>query len=372
MFRKSWIAKDDVRDWALGYLQRRSLREPEQPNAQELYDQLLRIDDIKGNTEDNHRILRNMKNAWNLHSYRSKQDERTPYNYELSAEAARALKRLSKDHGTTKTQTLETIILERLQQENAYKTTKKEEGAYKKRAAIFERQLDQALRELCEHQLLIEVGVGAQQHVVRREEVERRFRDRKIPIIAELPPLPSSNTRKPKRAKASESSAATTEKHSTQRTTKPLIDEREPKISSEITAEPTKPNEDHQSVDIKQTVPLGDSPGQPSEAREHIPSGTISSDSYSPEHYEAPACYQADTEPQLPNTTPAPAPKEQLGKDNLEEAGNAPGTQEDIKLLQAPTTPTLEPQKHKIKTGNSEITCEIRKKRPYPKSNTEH
>ena len=200
MLGKNWITNDVVRTWALQYLQRRGLKHPEQGPAQALYDKLTRVDTVKENTPENREILRKLKGAWSQRKHRSDKERKKNSNYVFTTEAARKLDRLANDFQMTKIRTLELIISDRLDQENTYTSAKRDDGVYKKRAAIFERHLDQALEELCRYKLLFGTAEDLLLLAAQHEEVKSLARSRKAEIIKDLPPLPDSKRKKSKKS----------------------------------------------------------------------------------------------------------------------------------------------------------------------------
>jgi hypothetical protein len=239
MLGKDWLTNDVVQTWALQYLQRRGLRHPEQGSAQALYDKLTRVGTVKENTPENREILRKLKGAWSQRKHRSDKERKKNSNYVFTTEAARRLDRLANDFQLTKINTLELIISDRLDQENTYKSAKRDDGAYKKRAAIFERHLDQALEELCRYKLLLGIAesdplLTAAQH----EEVKSLARSRKAAIIKELPPLPDGKRKKNKKPR-------TFTKHSSTATPSDNVmtaTEQQATDHSEATTEPQAPD----------------------------------------------------------------------------------------------------------------------------------
>ena len=244
MLGKNWITNDVVRTWALQYLQRRGLKHPEQGPAQALYDKLTRVDTVKENTPENREILRKLKGAWSQRKHRSDKERKKNSNYVFTTEAARKLDRLANDFQMTKIRTLEQIISDRLDQENTSTSAKKDDGIYKKRAAIFERHLDQALEELCRYKLLFGIAesdplLTAAQH----EEVKSLARSRKAAIIKELPPLPDGKRKKSKKPR-------TFTKHSS--TATPSDTEQPATDHSEATAACEHPEEIQNQRELRQ------------------------------------------------------------------------------------------------------------------------
>ncbi|MCY1356960.1 hypothetical protein D9M69_434290 [compost metagenome] len=98
------------------------------------------------------------------------------------------------------------IISDRLDRENDSKTERKDERVFKKRAAIFERELNKALNELHEFKMrLNEAGVDiiTPLDTKQQKEIERLSRTRKKEVDDQLPPLPVSKPKKtntPKKA----------------------------------------------------------------------------------------------------------------------------------------------------------------------------
>ncbi len=239
MLGKNWLTSNEVQAWALQYLQRRGLKYPDQEPAQTLYNRLTQVNTLKENTPENREIVRKMKGAWSQRKHRNDKKRKKNSNYVLSTDTAKKLDRLAGDFQTTKITTLELIISDRLDQENAYTSAKKDDSAYKKHAAIFERHLDQALEELCRYKLLLdEAGSDLRLEKSQYDKIDSLARRRKAEIIKELPPLPNGKGKKSKK----------TTKTYTKRATTPTADvmiatEQPAKKHSEVTAETQATNE---------------------------------------------------------------------------------------------------------------------------------
>lgn len=191
--KPTWIKKVDTH-WALAYLDGWSRRHPGQPSGAELYDRLCWIGTLKEDKSIDPDLPLKMKAAWAAKKFRNKKDQLKHCSFALSTEAARQLDKLAR--GGTKIGTLERIILDRAEQEIAYKSDKKDEGIYKQRAKILEGHLDQALAELITYRLILtEAGIGYVQESQRQKEVTRLVRERKNQVLSELPALPSKITK---------------------------------------------------------------------------------------------------------------------------------------------------------------------------------
>jgi hypothetical protein len=187
--KPTWIKKVDTH-WALAYLDGWSRRHPGQPSGAELYDRLCWIGTLKEDKSIDPDLPLKMKAAWAAKKFRNKKDQLKHCSFALSTESARQLDKLAR--GGTKIGTLERIILDRAEQEIAYKSDKKYEGIYKQRAKILEGHLDQALAELITYRLILtEAGIGYSQEPQRQKEVTRLVRERKNQVLSELPALPS-------------------------------------------------------------------------------------------------------------------------------------------------------------------------------------
>ncbi|WP_137819593.1 hypothetical protein [Pseudomonas sp. 2FG] len=203
--KRAWVTRTDVSAWAMTYLQHRCARVPDSPPAKELYEQLHQIHTLKGSTDKKLKeLLETMQAAWRKQKSRDKQTGKKPHNFNLSEEAGRQLSRLSADYGETKTHTLEMIISDSLARENRSKAERKDEGVFKKRAAIFEHQLDQALDELHEYKLRLsqaEVDITIPLDTEQQKKVNRLSRARKKEVRDQLPPLPANMPKKKTPAK---------------------------------------------------------------------------------------------------------------------------------------------------------------------------
>lgn len=197
--RREWINRSDVQAWAIGYLQRRKLRHPDQGSADWLYSRLASLD-RRLRTEADTRLLKQMRGAWSQKQSRSSTTEKKPASFVLSLESAKAIGRLARDWGLTKTLALERIISDALMQENTYKTAKKDEGIYKKRSEILIQHLGSVLDDFHEHKALSDQGgLNVDQRAAALQEARRISRKRKQELIAELPALPVSPSRKAKK-----------------------------------------------------------------------------------------------------------------------------------------------------------------------------
>lgn len=274
MLGKNWLTNDAVRTWALQYLQRRGLKHPEQGSAQALYDKLTRAHTIKENTEENREILRKLKGAWSQRKHRSDKTRKKNSNYVFTTEAARKLDRLADDFQMTKITTLELIISDRLDQENTSTSAKKDDGVYKKRAAIFERHLDQALEELCRYKLLLEeAGSDFRLDKAQYDKVEDLARSRKAEAIKELPPLPDIKRKKSKKPVKTFTKRSTTapSDNVTSSTEQPA------KIHSEATTEPQAPA----------AKDIGQQPQEaPATAKDVVPNTLVTTQASSAHHNE--------------------------------------------------------------------------------------
>jgi hypothetical protein len=238
MLGKNWITSNEVQTWALQYLQRRGLKHPDQEPAQTLYNKLTQVNTLKENTPENREILRKLKGAWSQRKHRNDKKRKKNSNYVFSTDAARMLDRLAGDFQMTKITTLELIISDRLAQENAYTSAKKDDSVYKKHAAIFERHLDQALEELCRYKLLLEdAGIDLRLGKAQYDKIESLARWRKAEAIKELPPRPNSKEKKSKKTTSTVTKRTTTSSAKVTSTT-----EQPTKKQSEATAETQGPN----------------------------------------------------------------------------------------------------------------------------------
>lgn len=194
--RNQWINREEVQAWAIGYLERRKLRHPDQEPAERLYERLA-FRDRRFISEADKELLKLMRGAWSQKKSRAPTPEKKPASFVLSLKAARALKRLANDWGLTKTMALEQIISDALKQENTYKTAKKDDGVYRKRSEVLIRHLGSVLDELYEYKALAgQSGSSIDQRAAALHEARRVSRKRKQELMAELPVSP------PKKAKS--------------------------------------------------------------------------------------------------------------------------------------------------------------------------
>ena len=185
--RNQWINREEVQAWAIGYLERRKLRHPDQEPAERLYERLA-FRDRRFVSEADKELLKLMRGAWSQKKCRTPTPEKKPASFVLSLKAARALKRLSNDWGLTKTMALEQIISDALKQENTYKTARKDEGIYKKRSEVLIRHLGSVLDELYEYKALAgQSGLSIDQRAASLHEARRVSQKRKQELMAELP-----------------------------------------------------------------------------------------------------------------------------------------------------------------------------------------
>jgi hypothetical protein len=220
---RAWVTGTDVHEWALKYLEGWSDRNPGQPSGKVLYDRLSRIGSLKGNKQDDLELLRSAKAAWASKKFREKVK---PCNFALTEDTISQLKRLSGDYGETKTRTLEIIISDSLDRENQYKADKKDESIFKKRATIFERELNQALDELYEYELRLSQGgvnIASPLDNKQQKTVKRLSRARKSEIIRQLPALPPANT--PKKVKKATTATKKTSTKCSQAVTPGVVSE---------------------------------------------------------------------------------------------------------------------------------------------------
>jgi hypothetical protein len=157
---------------------------------------------LKGSADENlEKLLEDMKVAWRKQKSRNKQTGKKPHNFDLSEEAGRQLSRLSVDYGESKIHTLEMIISDSLARENNSKAERKDEGVFKRRAVIFERELKKALNELHELKLRLDeagVDITTPLDTKQQKEVGRLSRTRKNEVDNQLPPLPVNAPKKTK------------------------------------------------------------------------------------------------------------------------------------------------------------------------------
>lgn len=191
----AWVTQTDVSEWAKKYL----LSKFGHPAAQARYEQLRLISTLKGCSEENRELLDSMKVAWRKQKSRQKPRDTKPHNFELSKNFDRQLSKLVAILGETKAHTLELIVNDRVELENQYKLKRKEESAYKKRADLFERELNRALNELFEYKLRLseaKVDTSTRLNSKQKDEIKRAFRARKSEVIKALPPLPENVPKK--------------------------------------------------------------------------------------------------------------------------------------------------------------------------------
>lgn len=215
--RREWINRSDVEEWAIGYLQRRMLRHPDQEPAEKLYGRLA----SRGKrfiSDADKDLLKLMRGAWSQKQSRSSTTEKKPASFVLSLKSAKDIGRLARDWGLTKRMALERIISDALKQENSYKTTKREESIYKMRFEILSRHLGSVLDELYEFKALSDhSGLNVDQRAASLQEAQRISRKRKQELMAELPALPVSPSRKAKKKYTKRGDhAAETSAHSSQ------------------------------------------------------------------------------------------------------------------------------------------------------------
>lgn len=197
--RREWINRSDVEAWAIGYLQRRMLRHPDQEPAERLYGRLASRDK-RFITDADKDLLKLMRGAWSQKQSRSSTTEKKPASFVLSLKSAKDIGRLARDWRLTKTMVLERIISDALKQENTYKTAKKEESIYKMRSEILTQHLVSVLDEFYEFKALSDQsGLNVDQRAAALQEARRISRKRKQELMAELPALPVSPSRKAKK-----------------------------------------------------------------------------------------------------------------------------------------------------------------------------
>lgn len=196
---KAWLKRAEIGDWAKGYLERRALRHPGSRTPDQVMQDLLSIDNLKGNTPENHELLRKMKGAWGQRKLRKNTVDRISCSFQVSKAADKSLDRLSSDYGTTKTAALEKIISDALKRENDHKKDRRDDSVYKKRASLLEKHLDHALKELHEQKLVLETANHTTPLTKKqRKEAASRYRKSKNAVIASLPELPSRARKAPK------------------------------------------------------------------------------------------------------------------------------------------------------------------------------
>lgn len=202
--KSAWVTRADRYQWAMTYLERKRIKTPGGPSAKELFERLRLVDRIKESTDENRALLKQMQDAWRKRESRARdnQKDKKPHSFVLSETAGRQLHRLSDDFRETQIRTLEIIIADSLERENQYKADRKDEGVFKKRATIFERELNRALDELHEYEFrLSQAGVNIASPLDNKQQktVKSLSRARKSEIIRQLPALPPANT--PKKVK---------------------------------------------------------------------------------------------------------------------------------------------------------------------------
>lgn len=195
--RREWINRSEVQVWAIGYLQRRKLRRSDQEPAEDIYNRLASLDRHLGGTNDDKKLLKQMRGAWNQKKFRGATSQKKPASFVLSHEFARAIKRLANDWGVTKTMALEQTISDALNRENAYKIAKKDEGVYKRRAEIISQHLRSTLDELYEYKALSDRSeLNTEQRAAALKVARRASRERNNEFLAELPVLASRKKKK--------------------------------------------------------------------------------------------------------------------------------------------------------------------------------
>jgi hypothetical protein len=235
--KHAWVTRTDITPWAMTYLERRCIKTPDSPPAKEIFERLSLIHTIKWSTDENISLLKGMKAAWRKQKSRDNQTDKKPHNFVLSETAGRQLHRLSGDFRETQTRTLEIIIADSLARENSAKADRKDEVVFKKRAAILERELSQALNELHEYELRLSqagVDIASPLDTKQQKTVKSLSRARKNEVISQLPALPACTPKKTKKP------ATTTKKASIKRSQagKPAVVSESPAINANQIKEP--------------------------------------------------------------------------------------------------------------------------------------